>query len=66
MHQVIQNLWLGNISSIADVENLKKNDIHSILSVVRGSVAVQAVRVPHREAPTLNPYLRSRPSPTNK
>ena len=45
MDQVIQNLWLGDISSIADVENLKKNNIHSILSVVRGGVAVQAVRI---------------------
>ncbi|KAF9653644.1 phosphatases II, partial [Thelephora ganbajun] len=39
--QVIQNLWLGNIASIADVENLKKNNIHSILSAMRGRVVVQ-------------------------
>lgn len=45
MDQVIQNLWLGDISSVADVENLKKNNIRSILSAVRGKLAVQAVRV---------------------
>ena len=66
MDQVIQNLWLGDISSISDVENLKKNNIHSILSIVSGEVAVQAVRVFRKEAPTLNSYHRSRPSPTNK
>jgi len=65
MDQVIQNLWLGDISSIADAEDLENNNIHSILSIVRGSVAVPAVRVSHKEATTLIPYHRRRPSPTN-
>jgi len=68
MDQVIQNLWLGDISSIRDVENLKKNNIHNVLSISRGKVPVKVVCVFRKEAPTLNPYHRSRllPSPTNK
>jgi hypothetical protein len=50
MDQVIQNLWLGDISSVLDVENLEKNNIHSILSAMRGRVRVQAVRVSHKAA----------------
>ena len=51
MDQVIQNLWLGNISSIADEENLKKNNIRSILSAMRGRVVVQAVRISQKPMP---------------
>lgn len=42
MDQVTENLWLGGLASVADVENLKKNNIHSVLSVMRGMVVVQA------------------------
>jgi len=45
MDQVVKNLWLGDVSSVVDVENLKKNDIRSILSIVRGRVPLRAVRV---------------------
>jgi len=66
MDQVTQNLWIGGIASVADVENLKKNNIHSVLSAMRGRVVVQAVRVSRRgsDAQTLNPYRSCRPSPT--
>ena len=50
MDQVIENLWLGNLASTADVESLKENNIHSILSVMRGRVVVQAVRVSRKDA----------------
>ena len=50
MDQVIPNLWLGNIASISDVENLKDNNIHSILSAMRGIVVVQGVSVPRKGA----------------
>ena len=52
MDQVIENLWLGNLASTADIENLKENNIHSILSVMRGRVVVQAVRVSRKDAQT--------------
>ena len=66
MDQVIQNLWLGNITSIANVDNLKENNIHSILSTMKGRVVVQAVRVSRKDAQTLRPYHSDRPSLTNK
>jgi hypothetical protein len=66
MDQVADNLWLGDIASISDVENLKKNNIQSILSAVRGKVVVQGVSVSCKGAEAPNPHLPDRPSPTNK
>ena len=55
MDQVIQNLWLGNIVSIADVDSLNKNNIRSVLSAMRGKVVVQAVCVSHEDAQNPKP-----------
>lgn len=52
MDQVVENLWLGDITSIMDVESLKNNNILSILSVVRGAVVIQGVSVYHKNPGT--------------
>jgi len=56
MDQVIKNLWLGDIASIADVDTLKKNNIHAILSAMRGNVVIQPVCVSRKVAQTRNPH----------
>lgn len=55
MDQVIQNLWLGSIVSIADVDSLNKNNIRSVLSAMRGKVVVQAVCVSREDAQNPKP-----------
>lgn len=54
MDQVAENLWLGNIASISDVEHLERNNIHSILSTMRGTVVIRGVSVAPK-ALTLKP-----------
>ena len=66
MDQVVKNLWLGSIVSVRDAENLRKNNIQTILSVMRGTVPIQGVSVSCDGAETLVPHLPSRSSPTNK
>lgn len=66
MDRVVENLWLGDMYCITDVEDLKENNIQSILSVMRGTVVVQDVSVSRKDAETLIPHFPDRPSSTNK
>lgn len=43
MDEVIPNLWIGNIASALDVDGLKEHKIHSIVSAMRGRVALHDV-----------------------
>lgn len=44
MNEVIPNLWLGDLTSAQNTEKLRQNNIHSILSAMRGKVVVEEVR----------------------
>lgn len=44
MDEVIPGLWIGDISSAHDVENLKAHGILSILTAMRGKVNIHEVR----------------------
>jgi dual specificity phosphatase 12 len=44
MNEVIPGLWIGNLSSAHDVENLKAHGIFSILTAMRGKVTIHEVR----------------------
>ena len=46
MDEVIPGLWIGDISSAYDVENLKAHGIFSILTAMRGKVTIHEVRGP--------------------
>lgn len=43
MNEVIPNLWLGDLRSAQNTEKLRQNNIHSILSAMRGKVVVAEV-----------------------
>ena len=40
MDEIIPNLWVGSIRSVSNVEALRKRNIHSVLSAMRGRVNV--------------------------
>lgn len=44
MNEIIPNLWLGDLHNATDANLLKSNNIHSILSVMRGKLSVAEVR----------------------
>lgn len=52
MDEVVPGLWVGDLQSAKDVETLKANNIHSVLSAMRGRVAIHEVR-PFSSSPTL-------------
>jgi hypothetical protein len=43
MNEIVPGLWLGDLPSALDVQNLKANNIHSILSTMRGRITVNKV-----------------------
>lgn len=43
MNEVIPNLWLGSLRAAQDTESLRRNNIHSILSIMRGKVKISEV-----------------------
>lgn len=45
MDKVIDNLWIGTHLAALDADLLHKNGINSILTVMRGKLAIQKVRV---------------------
>jgi dual specificity phosphatase 12 len=49
MDKVIDNLWIGSLAAALDAELLHKNGIKSILTAMRGRIAIQKVRIMHRK-----------------
>lgn len=43
MDQVVHNLWIGDLPSALDVDELKEKNIHSIVSAMRGRVTLHDV-----------------------
>ena len=43
MNEVVPNLWLGDLRSAQDTGRLRRNNIRSILSAMRGKVIVEEV-----------------------
>ena len=43
MDQIIPNLWIGSLQATKDVESLRENNIHSVLSAMRGTVKIHEV-----------------------
>ena len=43
MDEVVHNLWIGDIQSSKDVEQLKAHNIHSVLTAMRGRVSIHVV-----------------------
>jgi dual specificity phosphatase 12 len=43
MNEITQNLWLGDLSSALNVQQLRKNRVHSVLSVMRGKLKINEV-----------------------
>ncbi|THH05688.1 hypothetical protein EW146_g9835 [Bondarzewia mesenterica] len=48
MNQVAPNLWVGDLHSAKDVETLKANNIHSVLSAMRGKIAIHETFTRHQ------------------
>ncbi len=44
MDQILQGLWIGDLHSAKDANSLRANNIHSILSVMRGRFSIPEVR----------------------
>jgi dual specificity phosphatase 12 len=44
MDEIIPGLWIGDLESAKDVENLRAHGIFSILSAMRGRVTIHEVR----------------------
>ena len=44
MNEVIPGLWIGDLPSALNVENLKAHNIFSILSAMRGRITINEVR----------------------
>ncbi|KAI0322888.1 hypothetical protein OF83DRAFT_1091072 [Amylostereum chailletii] len=40
MNEILPGLWVGDMQSVKDVQTLQENNIHSVLSAMRGKVAV--------------------------
>jgi hypothetical protein len=51
MDEVTPGLWIGDLQSALNVEQLKANNIHSILSVMRGRIKINEVNQ------TTDPYV---------
>lgn len=45
MNEVTPGLWIGDLPSALDVENLKTHKIFSILSAMRGRITINEVRL---------------------
>ncbi len=45
MSEVVPGLWLGSLENAQDTESLKQKNIHSILTVMRGTVNIKEVRL---------------------
>ena len=43
MNEVVPNLWLGDLRSAQDTATLRRHNVHSILSAMRGKVVVEEV-----------------------
>lgn len=43
MDEVIPGLWVGDLPSAMNVENLKENGIFSILTAMRGRITIHEV-----------------------
>lgn len=44
MDEIVPGLWVGDLQSAKDVEMLRANNIHSVLSAMRGRVGIHEVR----------------------
>lgn len=44
MHEIVPNLWLGDLLSALDAKTLRAKGVRSVLSVMRGRVSVHEVR----------------------
>lgn len=43
MDEIIPGLWIGDLPSALDVQNLKEHNIFSILSAMRGKITIHEV-----------------------
>ncbi|KAI0947581.1 hypothetical protein AcW1_009302 [Taiwanofungus camphoratus] len=40
MDEIVSNLWIGDLPSALNAENLRENNIHSVLTAMRGRVSI--------------------------
>ena len=45
MNEIVPNLWVGDLPSALDTENLRAHKIRSVLSAMRGRVSIHEVRL---------------------
>jgi hypothetical protein len=45
MNEITRNLWIGDLPSAVDVQQLRKNKIYSVLSVMRGKLNINEVTI---------------------
>lgn len=55
MDEIIPGLWIGDLPSALDVDNLKEHGIFSILSAMRGRVTIHEVSHQLSFVPALTP-----------
>jgi dual specificity phosphatase 12 len=65
MDQIIPGLWIGDLHSATDRNTLTENNIHSILSVMRGRFSIPEVR-PVLLLILIDTFNVSRPSSGNR
>lgn len=53
MNEVVNGLWLGDLPSAMYVAELKANKILTVLSVMRGHIAIHDVRIPIHHDPAV-------------
>jgi dual specificity phosphatase 12 len=51
MNEVIPKLWIGDIQSAFNVEELRRNNIRSILSAMRGRMTIHPVSIHEMNCP---------------
>ena len=44
MNEIEPNLWVGDLPSALDAENLRAHNIRSVLTAMRGRVSIHEVR----------------------
>ena len=45
MNEIVPGLWVGDLLSTKDLQALRDNNIHSILTAMRGRIAINEVRI---------------------
>ncbi|KAI0792541.1 protein-tyrosine phosphatase-like protein [Abortiporus biennis] len=48
MDEIIPNLWIGDINSALQADSLKEKNIHSIVSVIRGTLSIHETFMKHQ------------------